>query len=433
MGGPPSILWQELTALYRAFASGHPSPLRELPIQYADYAAWQRDRLQGELFDAQLSYWKTQLKNLSTLHLPTDRPRPAVQSFRGAHRSLVLSKDLTEGLKAIGRRHRSTLFMTLLAAFQTLLYRYTGQADIAVGSPIAGRSWVEVEGLIGFFVNTMVLRTNLAGNPSFLDLLGRVREVALEAYAHQNIPFEKLVEELQPERNLSHSPLFQVAFVLQNTPRAPLQFEGLTLSPLQVDSGTAKFDLMMVMQEEPEGLSGALQYNTDLFDDVTILRMLGHFRTLLEGIVAHPEQRLANLPLLTPAERHQLLVEWNDTDTNSPRDQCIHELFEAQVERTPETIAVVFEDQQLTYRELNGRANQLAHYLRTLGVGPEVLVGICVERSLEMIVALLGILKAGGAYVPLGARISESTVGVHVGGRQGLVAIDPSACGVMAL
>jgi amino acid adenylation domain-containing protein/FkbM family methyltransferase len=400
-GWSSSILWRELTTLYRAFACGQPSPLQELPIQYVDYAVWQRQRLQGEVLEKALSYWRQQLHNVSTLQLPTDRPRPAVQTFHGAHQSLVLPKELAEQLKTLSRRQRCTLFMTLLAAFQTLLHRYTGQTDIAVGSPIAGRMWVEVEGLIGFFVNTLVLRTDLAGNPSFRELLTRVREVALEAYTHQELPFEKLVEELQPERHLSHSPLFQVAFVLQNTPRTALKSEGLMLSPVEVDSGTAKFDLMLFMYEETDGLRGVMQYNTDLFDKATMLRLLEHFRTLLEGIAANPEQRLADLPLLTPAERHQLLVEWNDTHKDALPDRCIHELFEAQVERTPEAVAVVFEGQQLTYRQLNGRANQLAHYLRKRGVGPEVLVGLCVERSLDMVVGLLGILKAGGAYVPL--------------------------------
>ena len=428
-GWSTGILWQELTTLYRACACGQPSPLPELPIQYVDYAVWQRHRLQGEVLENALSYWRKQLHNLSTLQLPTDRPRPAVQSFHGANQSLVLSKDLTEQLKALSRRERCTLFMTLLAAFQTLLHRYTGQADIAVGSPIAGRTWVEVEGLIGFFVNTLVLRTDLAGNPSFRELLGRVREVALEAYAHQELPFEKLVEELQPERNLSHSPLFQVAFGLQNTPRAALKIEGLTLSPVEVDSGTAKFDLMLVMHEEPDGLRGVLQYNTDLFDQATMLRLLGHFRTLLEGIVANPEQRLADLPLLTPAERHQLLVEWNDTRKDYPQDTCIHALFEAQVERTPEAVAVVCEDQQLTYRQLNSRANQLAHYLRQRGVGPEALVGLCVERSLDMVVGLLGILKAGGAYVPLEPAYPPERLAGMLEDGEGLVTPHPSACG----
>jgi aspartate racemase len=291
--------------------------------------------------------------------------------------------------------------MTLLAAFQTLLYRYTGQEDIIVGTPIAGRNQVEAEGLIGFFVNTLALRTYLSGNPSFQELLGRVREVALGAYAHQDLPFEKLVEELQPERDRSRTPLFQVMFVLQNTPTSALELPGLTVNSLNIDSGTAKFDLTLFMIETAQGLRASLEYNTDLFNVATITRMLGNFQTLLEGIVANPQQRLSDLPLLTAAEQHQLLVEWNKTTKEYPQDKCIHQLFEAQVEQAPNAVAVVFEGEQLTYRELNARANQLAHYLQVLGVGPEVLVGICVERSLEMLVGLLGILKAGGAYVPL--------------------------------
>jgi aspartate racemase len=314
---------------------------------------------------------------------------------------MVLPKNLTEAVKALSRQEGTTLFVTLLAAFQTLLYRYTGQDDIIVGSPIANRNRSEIEGLIGFFVNTLVLHTDLSGNPSFRELLGRVREVALGAYAHQDLPFEKLVEELQPERDLSHSPLFQVMFVLQNAPAQALELPDLKLNPMEVHNGTAKCDLTLSMVERAEGLQGTWGYNTDLFDFTTIQRVLGHFQTLLEGIVANPGQRIGTLPLLTEAERHQLLIEWNDTQADYPKDSCIHQLFEAQVERTPDAVAVVFEDQQLTYRQLNARANQLARYLQGLGVGPEVLVGICVERSLEMVVGLLGVLKAGGAYVPL--------------------------------
>jgi amino acid adenylation domain-containing protein len=299
--------------------------------------------------------------------------------------------------------------MTLLAAFQTLLYRYSGQEDIVVGSPIANRNRAEIEGLIGFFVNTLVLRTNFDGNPTFKELLARVREMALGAYAHQDLPFEKLVEELQPQRSLSHSPLFQVMFVLQNAPSTALKFEGLSVSPVRVGGNTAKFDLTLSMHEAVEGLRGSLEYNTDLFDDATITRMLDNFQVLVQGIVANPEQRLSNLPLLTEAEKRRLLVEWNDTKADYPRDLCIHELFEAQVERSPEAVAVVFpaagsgpgEAHQLSYRELNQRANQLGRCLKKLGVGPETLVGICMERSLEMVVGLLGILKAGAAYVPL--------------------------------
>ena len=402
-GWSMKVLFRELSALYNAFSQNHPSPLSQLPIQYADFGAWQRQWLQGEILATQLSYWKKQLKDVVPLQLPTDRPRPALPSYRGARESIELSKELTQELKALSRSHDVTLYMTLLAAFQTLLFRYSAQDDIAVGAPIAGRTHDETEGLIGFFVNTLVLRSDLSGNPPFRELLGRVREVALGAYAHQDLPFEKLVEELQPERNLGHSPLFQVMFVLQNTvASAPVrEFAGIKLRLFGVESEPAKFDVMLTMREGAGGLKGSLLYNTDLFDEVTIKRMVGHFQTLLEGIVVHPEQRISELSLLTDPERHQLLVEWNDTKGEYPRDKCIHRLFEDQVERSPDAIALANADQQLTYGALNRRANQLAHYLRKQGVGPEVLVGICMERSLDLIVGLLGILKAGGAYVPL--------------------------------
>ncbi|MFO0108887.1 MAG: non-ribosomal peptide synthetase, partial [bacterium] len=276
-----------------------------------------------------------------------------------------------------------------------------GTEDILVGSPIANRDRSEIEGLIGFFVNTLVMRTDLSADPSFSSLLVRVREMALSAYAHQDLPFEMLVEALQPQRNLSHTPLFQVAFVFQNTPNSQVELTGLTVSPLVVENTTAKFDLTLAMENTGTGLVGVWEYNTDLFDSSTIERMASHFVTLLEGIVANPFERISQLPLLTAVEQQQLLIEWNDTQVDYPHDLCIHQLFEEQVERNPDAVAVVFEEQQLTYDELNCRANQLAHYLQSLGVGADVLVGICVERSLEMIVGLLAILKAGGAYVPL--------------------------------
>jgi amino acid adenylation domain-containing protein len=396
------ILFRELVTLYTASCLGQPSPLPELPIQYADFVLWQRQWLQGERLEQQLAYWKQQLHGIPpVLELPTDRPRPAVQSYCGARQSLVFPHPLSDALKALSRREGVTLFMTLLAAFQTLLHRYTGQDDVVVGSPIAGRTRAETEGLIGFFVNTLVFRTDLSGDPSFRKVLGRVRETALGAYAHQDLPFEKLVEELHPERHLSRPPLFQVMFVLQNTPTENLNLPGLIVSPFSIDNGTAKFDVTLSMSEGEDGISGVFEYNTDLFEAATMARMLGHFQTLLAGIVANPEQRLAELLLLTEAERHQLLVEWTDTRTDYPREQCIPQLFETQVEQTPDAVAVVCEGAQLTYRELNRRANQLAHYLRERGVGPENLVGLCVERSVEMLVGLLGILKAGGAYVPL--------------------------------
>jgi amino acid adenylation domain-containing protein len=397
------VLMREVVTLYEAFSEGKPSPLPELPIQYTDFAIWQRQWLQGKVLEAQLSYWKQQLDNSpKQLQLHTDRPRPPLQTFRGATQSFILPKTISNSLKVLSREERCTLFITLLAAFQTLLHRYTNQDDIIVGSPIANRNRSEIEGLIGFFVNTLVLRTNLSSNPSFRELLGRVRQVTLEAYTHQDLPFEKLVKELQPERDMSRTPLFQVMFILQNAPLPSLELPGVTWSRLNgIDNSIAKFDLTLSMADKTSGLEGLLEYNTDLFDAATITRMLGHFQTLLEGIVTNSDRRLSELPLLTAAEQHWLLVEWNASQTDYPNEICIHQLFEAQVEQTPEAVAVVFEDQELTYRELNQRANQLAHHLRSLGVEPEVIVGLCLERSLEMVVGLLGILKAGGAYIPL--------------------------------
>ncbi|MFN6464051.1 MAG: non-ribosomal peptide synthetase [Nostoc sp. DedVER02] len=402
-GWSMGVFVQELAALYNAYSQGEPSPLTPLPIQYADFALWQRNWLQGDVLQSQLSYWQQQLANApALLSLPTDRPRPSMQTFAGAYQQFALSKELTDKLTQLSQQQGVTLFMTLLAAFDTLLYRYTGTEDILVGSPIANRDRSEIEGLIGFFLNTLVMRTNLAGNPSFSELLGRVREMAMDAYSHQNLPFEMLVEALQPERDLSHTPLFQVMFVLQNAPISQqLELTGLTVSPLVVKSTTTKFDLTLGMENTATGLVGTWEYNTDLFDASTIERMTGHFVTLLEGIIANPEERISQLPLLTEFEQHQLLVEWTDTQVDYPQDLCIHQLFEEQVQRTPDAVAVVFEDQQLTYQQLNSRANQLAHYLKSLGVSADMLVGICVERSIEMVVGLLGILKAGGAYLPL--------------------------------
>ncbi|MBU7581849.1 MAG: amino acid adenylation domain-containing protein [Nostoc sp. TH1S01] len=401
-GWSTGILIRELTTLYKAYDSSQPCNLPQLPIQYVDFAVWQRQWLQGEVLNNQLNYWKQNLGGeLPVLELPTDRPRPAIQTYRGATESFAVSPSLTAALKNLSQQEGVTLFMTLLAAFKVLLHRYTQQNDILVGTPIANRNRSEIEGLIGFFVNTLVLRSNLTGNLTFKQLLAQVREVTLGAYAHQDLPFEQLVEELQPRRNLSHSPLFQVMFILQNTATEVIQLPDLTLEELTAENNTAKFDITVSLSETEEGLQGAIEYNTDIFDAARITRMLAHFQVLLEGIVANPQQHLSQLPLLTANEQHQLLVEWNNTQTEYPQDLCIHQLFEAQVEKTPDAVAVVFENQQLTYRELNQRANQLAHYLQKLGVRPEVLVGICVERSLEMIVALLGIFKAGGAYLPL--------------------------------
>ena len=495
-----AVLVHELGMLYPAEQTGTPFSLDSLALRYSDYARWQADMLAGPEGERLWAYWQQQLAGeLSILDLPTDRPRPAVQTYRGASQALRLSPELTQGLKALSHAHRVTLYTTLLAAFQVLLHRYTGQDDVLVGSPTAGRNWAELAGLVGYFVNPLALRADLSGNPPFAVFLDRVSQTALATFAHQDYPFDLLVERLQPRRDPSRSPIFQAMFILQQTPLfgeeglasfalgetgARMELGGLSLESVALEQRTAQFDLTLVMAEMASGLGVSLQYNSDLFEAATIGRMLGHFRTLLEGIVAWPEQRLLDLPLLTEAERQQLLVAWNDTQTDYARapwsfgpgtlgpsalylssrtsaqgrrakGMCLHQSFEAQVERTPDAVAVVFaagfrqaqpgspwspaslgrrtkgfgpgtlgpsalylssrtsaqgrrakgsghgEGQQLTYGELNRRANQLAHHLRKLGVGPEALVGIYMERSLEMMVGLLGTLKAGGTYVPL--------------------------------
>ena len=397
------VLVKEVATLYEASIKGEASPLPELEIQYADYAAWQREWLQEEVLEEQLSYWQRQLGGeLPVLELPTDKPRPAVQSYRGARESITLSEELTQQLKALSQREGCTLFMTLLAAFQVLLSRYSGQEDIVVGTAIAGRNRTEVEPLIGFFVNTLALRTDLSGNPTFTELLRRVREVTLEAHAHQDIPFEKLVEELQPERDLSRTPVFQVMFVLQNLPLESLRLPGLTLMSEQIENLTSKFDLNLSVSEISKRLRIVCEYSTELFESQSIERLLGHYQRVLEEVSRNPELRVWEIRLLDEAQERQLLVEWNETKREyEERGQCLHQLIEAQAKKTPDGPAVIYEEEQLSYEELNERANQLGHYLRGLGVGPEVLVGVCLERSLEMVVSLLAVLKAGGAYVPL--------------------------------
>ncbi len=396
------VLGRELAVHYETFTQGAASPLPELTIQYADFAHWQRQWLQGVVLETQLEYWRGQLADAPPLlALPTDHARPAVQTFHGAFEWWTMDAALTQQLAALSRQAGATLFMTLLAAFKVLLARYSGQKDIVVGTPIANRHHEETEKLIGFFVNTLVLRTQLHDHLSFAELLAQVQRVALDAYAHQDVPFELLVESLQPERNLSHSPVFQVMFVLQNVPMEPLELSGLTISPLPLEITTAKFDLTLGMEETEQGLRAYWEYNSDLFESATIARMAGHFQTLLEAIAANPEQAVHALPLLTEPERQQVLVQWNATQSEYPSNTPIHQLFEAQAACTPDAVAIVFENQSLTYRALNRRANQLAHDLQALGVGPETLVGLCIERSLEMAVGILGILKADGAYVPL--------------------------------
>ncbi|MEZ4860208.1 MAG: amino acid adenylation domain-containing protein [Caldilineaceae bacterium] len=409
------VLVREVAALYDAFAQSRPAPLPALPIQYADFAVWQRAQLQGERLAEHLRYWTGQLADApQLLELPTDHPRPAVNSYRGSHVAFQVDAALTTVLNRLSQQQGATLFMTLLAAFQTLLYRYTGQETIVVGSPIANRTRPELEPLIGFFVNNLVLRADLGDHANFLTLLGQVRERTLAAYDHQDLPFERLVEELHPDRNLSYNPLVQVMFALQNAPMEDFALPGLQVSLGQLEVQATRVDLEMHLFERAGALEGACVYSTDLFEQATIERLVGHFQTLLAAIVAHPEQSIATLPLLTDRERQQILVEWNDTAVDYPKDHCIHQLFEAQVARTPDAVAVLLDEVAntqgdkvmpasvtLSYSELNARANQLAHYLQSLGVGSETLVGLCVERSVEMVVGLLAILKAGGAYVPL--------------------------------
>ncbi len=414
-----AVFAREFEVLYPAFATEQSSPLLDLPLQYADYAVWQRAWLQGEVLTWQLTYWQQHLAEVPhVLELPTDRPRLAQPTYRGALHTFQVSSELTQRLHALSRREGATLFMTLLAAFKVLLYRYTGQTDIVVGTPIANRTRVEVGELIGFFVNTLALRTNLSGDPSFREVLERVREVALGAYAHQDVPFDEVVEALQVERSLSHAPVFQVMFALENTPQVALALDDLTITVAEIDDENAKFDLILDLWDQEKGLGGAFEYNTDLFDTATIVRLTEHYQTLLESIVADPGQRVGALVLLPPAARQQLLVEWNATQVDYPRDRYIPDLFEAQAARTPDAVAVVCADQYLTYHELNWRANQLAHSLRALNIGPDRVVGLCLERSIVMIVALLGLLKAGGAYVPLDPTSPEERLAWMVSDAQ---------------
>jgi amino acid adenylation domain-containing protein len=401
-GWTAGIINRELTALYGAFSRGEPSPLPELAVQYADYAAWQRSWLSGAVLDEQLAYWKKHLEGAPfVLELPTDRPRPPVQSFRGAQRMFRLSRELTAAVKELARREGATLYMTLLAAYDLLLHRHSGQSDILVGTPLAGRTRGETESLVGFFLNTQVVRARLAPEMTFKELLAQVKETALGAYAHQDMPFERLVQELAPEPDPSRSPLFQVIFNLQNTPREGLRLSGLKLQSAVAENATVKVDLTLIMGETPDGLVGRLEYSTDLFDASTIERFAKQLETLLAAVAKEPQKRLRELSALPEEERKRLLVAWNDTAVTYEDDPCFHELFEAQVDADPGALALVAKDARLTYGELEQRANRLAHHLRARGVGPDSVVGLCCARTADLVVGLLGILKAGGAYVPL--------------------------------
>ncbi|PZU94472.1 MAG: non-ribosomal peptide synthetase [Pseudanabaena sp.] len=396
------IFLKEFAIIYGAFSQGKLSPLPELPIQYADFATWQRNWLQGDVLERHLSYWRQQLAHIPPLlELPTDHPRPPIQTFQGSKVPFQLSLALTQRLNRLGQQNGATLFMTLCTAFAVLLCRYCEQTDIIIGSPIANRDRAEVENLLGFFVNNLVLRIQIQQNPSFQELLAQVKKIALDAYDHQSLPFEKLVEELQPERNLSYHPLFQVMFILQNSPAQSLQMPDLSLSGIEVESNTTQLDLTLEMLDSPDGLAGNFEYNTDLFERSTIEQIAGHFQNLLEAIATNPQHKVSQISLLSPTEQHQILFDWNNTVVNYPKDICLPELVEAQVVKTPNAIAVIYENQKLTYQELNQKANQLAHHLLAIGIQSEQLIGICIERSLDMLVGLLGILKAGATYVPI--------------------------------
>ena len=406
------ILIKDWTGLYTAFSKNQgsplPKPLADLSIQYVDYANWQRQWLKGEEYNRQVNYWKNQLKGIpELLELPTDFIRPPAQTFKGISLHFSLSPELTQQIKKLSQKSNCTLFMTLISAFSILMAKYSGQKDIVLGSPIANRNHKDIESLIGFFVNTLILRFDLSSNPAFEDFLQQNRNVILDAYAHQDISFEQLVEELQPGRSLSHSPLFQVLFVLQNAPMGKLELPDLTISPINQDSEISKYDLSMILEENDDtsGIDGTVEFNTDLFKPETIERLIGHFKNILQEIVKAPDQSIYQYEIMSPSELQTILYQWNETDISYAKDKCIHELFEEQVEKTPDKIAIIFEDQaityQITYRELNHKANILAHHLKSLNVKTEDLIGIYMERSLEMVIGLLGILKSGGAYVPL--------------------------------
>ena len=400
-GWSVGVLLAEFAPLYKAFCAGRPSPLEPLPIQYGDFSVWQRQWLSGEALQSQLDFWKQQLAGMEPLHLPTDRPRPAEERFQGALTTMALSKPLSDRLKQLSVQEGVTLFMMLLAAFKALLHHYNGQDEIVVGGLIANRNFVQIERLIGFFVNTLVLRTKCNGDPTFHEFLGRVRDVSLDAFAHQDLPFERLVEEVVPHRDLSRNPLIQMLFAVQNAPMPDMDLGDVRMNLGWAETRVSRLDLEVNVWDGAEELSVWVRYNTDLFDEATIERLLQHYERILEDAAANPQKRLSELSLMSDQEHHQVVVGWNQTNSTYPRESTIHELFEDQVERLPDAVAISFEDESLTYRQLDARANQLARHLRRRGVGPEVLVGLCMRRSVEMVVGMLAILKAGGAYVPL--------------------------------
>ncbi|HZI11501.1 MAG TPA: amino acid adenylation domain-containing protein, partial [Myxococcus sp.] len=413
-GWSGGVMMHELARLYAAFLEGQPSPLPALPVQYADYAVWQREWMRGPELKTEQDWWRGVLADVPVLRLPTDRPRPPVQTYAGTRLPVTVSRRLTDALAAVGRREGATPFMVLMAAWQWLLRVYSGQDDFAVGTPVAGRNRPEVEPLIGCFVNSIALRADLTGDPTFLELLGRVRRTALGAFAHQEVPFEKLVDALQVARDLSHTPLFQTMLVLHNTPAPELSLGGMSIRSRLVNTGTAKLDIALELVESQEGLAGAIEYNTDLFDADTASRLAGHLLRLLERVAEAPEKKLSGIDLLSQDERKQVVVEWNATATEYPRGTTLPEVFAQVVARHADKVAVEFGEQKLTYRQLDARANQLAWHLRGLGVGPDERVAVALERSLELVVALVGILKAGAAYVPLDAEYPRERLAAMV-------------------
>ncbi len=408
-GWSMGVLRAELTALYDAYLLEEVSPLPEPSLQYADYAAWQREWVERGVLLSQLDFWKLELASLPSLDLCTDHARPAVPTFRGAREDFSLSRDITEKLRIVGRTAGGTLFMTLLAGFVAVLHRYTGQTDIAVGTPVAGRRDSALEALVGCFVNMLVLRVDLSNDPSFSELVGRARNTCLRAFDHQDVPFDRLVQELHPERDLSRHPLFQVAFILQNTPSTLTSGgPGLNLEPIEIDPDAARFDLTVSLEETNDGLRGAIEFSTDLFDSPTVERLTGHLAALLSAAATTPSSRLSELAMLTERERRELVVEWNDTAAEPLTDRSISELFEIQVFRRPRAVAVEAGDRKLSYEEVEANARRLGISLAAIGVGPGVLVGLCVERTEDMVIGVLGIFKARGAYVPLDAQLPRA-------------------------
>ncbi|HWM94188.1 MAG TPA: amino acid adenylation domain-containing protein [Thermoanaerobaculia bacterium] len=442
-GWSQGVFLSELRVLYDTYFAGDPSPLPELEIQYLDFALWQRGWLQGEILARQLSYWRNQLAGTPPLELPCDSPRPAIRTHSGTAAPISLNKDLAATLRRLAQQEGATPFMLYAAAYRALLHHYTAQDDFAIGTLIANRRRPEVERMIGFFANTLALRTDLSGDPTFLELLRRERNTALDAYAHQDLPFEKLMEELNPPRDLSRTAVFQTMLILQNAPPAREDGRsGLSMLPVPVDSRTSKFDCMLYLTEWEEGVRGFLEYNTGLFEAATVTRLLGHLHALLEGVAANPELRLSELPLLRADEQRTMLADWNATAAELPAGETLHGLFEQRVRENPEAIALEMAEERMTYAELDRRANQLARYLRRLGVGPEVLVGLAIERSLDLVVGLLGILKSGGAYVPLDPEYPRERLAYMIGSsglpvlvtQEKLVASLPeSAASVVAL